>query len=86
MDVLPYLEDIENIVHLLVQPPSHSLQRTETYSGASLVLSNYIAEPLECNFLGSHEPNLQNNPYYLIAISEQYKYIQSGIPRQGTKK
>jgi len=62
LDTFPYLEQIETITDSESQPPLPSPLQTETYPGASALLSNYIAEPWKCDAQGCLQTNLQNNP------------------------
>jgi len=85
LDVFPKLQNVENIADSESQPPPPALQWAETYRRAGAELCNYIAEPWEYDTQGSHETNLQNNPYYMFVTSEDYKYIQRGIKKKGMK-
>jgi hypothetical protein len=80
-----YLKHVQNITDSQCQPLPPVLQQTEIYPGSSATLIDYIAEPWKHNTQGGIETNLQHNPYYLFAIGEEYKYIQSGIGKEGMK-
>jgi hypothetical protein len=86
LDVHPYLEYVENIADSESQPLPSLLRRTESYPSAGTLLSDHIAEPLKRNTQVFLKPTLQNNPYYLFAKHEEYKYIQCGIKKKGMKK
>jgi hypothetical protein len=83
MDAFPYLKHVENIEDSESQQPPPPRLRTETYPGAGFPLIDHIAAPGERDTQGLLETNLQNNPYYLFATGQEYKYIQCGIKKTG---
>jgi len=85
LDAFDYLEYVENIADSETEPSPPPPARKETYPGAGSPLSSFIAELWERGAHGCPETNLQNNPYYLFATPEEYKYIQCGIKKKGMK-
>jgi hypothetical protein len=47
--------------------------------GAGPLLSTYIPEPWTCDAQSCLGRKVQNNPYYLFMMREEYKYMLSGI-------
>jgi hypothetical protein len=56
---------------------------TDINPGVGVLLIDYIAEPWEYDTQGPVATNRQNNPYYLFAMHEEYKYILYGIQKKG---
>jgi len=84
LDAFPYLQHVQNIADTESQSPPPQ-PRTEMYPGAGALPIDYIAEPWEHDATCCLEPNIQNDPYYLFAMHEEYKHIQCGNKRQGLK-
>jgi len=85
LDVFPYLKQVENIAYWDSQPPQPPLPWTDIYPGSGAPLTHYITERWARDGQSCLETNLQNNPYYLFATCEEYKYIQCGINKNGMK-
>jgi len=85
LDVLHYLEHLENVADSQSQSPLPPQLRTESFAGAGAPRSHYIAGPWERNTQSCLKTNLQYNPYYPFATREEYKYLQCGIQKKGMK-
>jgi hypothetical protein len=83
LDAFPYLDHVDNIPDSESLPLPPLLPQTETYPGSDGPLSEYLSEPWECGAHGCLETKLQNNPYYLFAMSDEYNHIQCGIKING---
>jgi hypothetical protein len=57
-----------------------------SFPGADVPHSTYIAELWEQDTQCCLQRNLQCNPYYLVVMREEYKYILCGIKQQGMKR
>ena len=74
-----------NITHSESQPPAMPLPGPETCPGAGAPLSDYITEPWEHHTQGSLGTNLQNNPYYTLAMGDEHNYTLCWMKKKGMK-
>jgi len=81
LQAFPNLKHLENIADSDNQPPPPPQPRTETYPGVGAPLSDYNAEPWECDAQGWLESNQQDTPNYPSATRGEFKYILCGIKK-----
>jgi hypothetical protein len=75
----PYLEQVGNILDSKSLPPPPPLPRMAIYPSVDALLSEYIAEPWECNAKGFLRMNLECNPYNQTATCKTYQFTLCGI-------
>jgi hypothetical protein len=77
LHAIPCLEYVENNGDTESQPPP-PLPWMEIYPEPGARLIDFIAEQWERDAQGYLETNLQNNPYYPIAMGEEYNISSVG--------
>ena len=85
-EACPNLEQVQNIADFESQPPPSPLPQMAKHPRTIVLLSDYIAERLECDAQGCLEINLQNTPYYTFATCKENKYNQCGIKKMAMKR
>lgn len=85
LNMYPSLEHVRIITDSESQLPPPRCLWPESYPSSGAPLNDCIVHRREWDTQGCFETIVQNNLYYPIATSEEYKFIQCGIKEKGMK-